>query len=267
MAVVWLTYSWADDEDQTVQWIASQLEGAGLTVRLDKWDLDSGRRLWEQIGEHISDPAKTDAWMVYATINSVSSERCKEELYTAIDRALNARGQHFPVLALFPSATEIDLLPPALRNRLNVSLEDQDWIERIVAAAEGRQARIARPEIGPYAIRSHRTSARHFVEIRPRAGVTARFFVGVPASEEDALDPSISFGPSGRLPGASLVDTPRDDHREITGTMWRIMSARNQVTPSISCFLGCNEAPSRIIFGEFDRQTYLSPDPARPTQP
>jgi hypothetical protein len=204
MAVAWLTYSWADDKDQTVQWIASQLAGAGLTVTLDKWDLEAGKRLWQQIGHFISDPSKTDAWMIYATTNSLSSEACKEELYIAVDRALDTRGKHFPVLALFPSATDINLLPPALKTRLNVSLEDEDWIERVIAAAEGRQPSIARPELGPYAISFHRSSSRHFVEIRPRAGVTARFFAGVPAGEEDTLDPSICFGPSGQIPSTSM---------------------------------------------------------------
>ena len=263
MTTIWLTYAWKDNEDDDVEFIAQELRRAGLQVRLDRWALVPGKRLWEQIGDDISDPSKTDAWMIYATITSLSSEACKEELYIAINRALDARGKHFPVFALFPSATNINLLPPALKTRLGVSLEDRDWIARVIAAAEGRQPSIARPEIGPYAISFHRSSSRHSLEIRPRAGVTSRFFAGVPAGEEDTLDPSISFGPSGQIPSTSIVDTPRADYREIEGVTWRVMSARNQVTPSISYFLQCKEAPSRIIFGEFGGQVYVWPHPDR----
>jgi hypothetical protein len=207
MATIWLTYAWTDNEDGDVEFIGEELRRAGLQVRLDRWDLVHGKRLWEQIGDFISDPSKTDAWMIYATSKSLSSEACKEELYIAIDRALHTRGQHFPVVALSRSATDISLLPPALKIRLNVSLEDGDWIERIIAAAEGREPAIAHPEIGPYAISFHRSSSRHFVEIRPRAGVTSRFFAGVPAREEDTHDPSGAW-PHGRRRAIAAVHRP-----------------------------------------------------------
>ena len=61
MANVWLTYSWADNKDNEVDFIAQELTGAGLVVRLDRWDLEAGKRLWEQIGDFISDPNRTDA--------------------------------------------------------------------------------------------------------------------------------------------------------------------------------------------------------------
>ena len=220
MAVAWLTYSWADNKDQTIEWLASELDRAGLTVHLDRWNLDAGARLWEQIGAAISDPSRTDAWMIYATTNSLASEACKEELYYAVTRALDARGGHFPVFALFPSAADPDVLPPALKSRLSVSLEDNDWIQRVVAGVEGREPVIARPELGPYAINFRRSSSRHFIEIHPRAGTVSRFFVAVPIGEKETLDPSIHFGPSGHIPSTSIVDTPRSFHRECEGDVW-----------------------------------------------
>jgi hypothetical protein len=189
------------------------------------------KRLWEQIADFISNPTRTDAWLIYATRNSLGSERCKEELYYAVDRALAARGDPFPVVALFPSAAEIDLLPPALKIRLNVSLEDPHWIERVVATAEGRQPCVDRPEIGPYSISFHRSSSRHFVEIRPRAGVVSRFFIAVPAGEKDAIEPSIIPGPSGLIPSASCIEGPREFRSETEGGTWWVMTARNQATP------------------------------------
>jgi hypothetical protein len=261
MTALWLTYAWRDNQQLDVEFIAQELEKAGLQVKLDRWDLVSGKLLWEQIGDFISDRSETDAWMIYATVHSLSSNACKEELYIAIDRALDARGQHFPVFALSPSTTDVNLLPPALKIRLNVSLEDRNWIERVVAAAQGRQPSIARSEIGPYAISFHRTSRRHFAEIRPRAGVTLRLLVAVCAAEKDTLDASISFAPSGQIPSTSIVDTDRAYSQELEGVIWWIMTARNQVTPVISLFLQCKELPSRILFGEFSGQLYVWPRP------
>lgn len=261
MAVVWLTYSWADNKDRDVDFIAQELTRVGLTVRLDRWDLEAGKRLWEQIANFISDPTRTDAWIIYATGNSLGSQRCKEELYYAVDRALAARGDPFPVAALFPSAAEIDLLPPALKVRLNVSLEDHDWTERVVAMAEGRRSSVDRPEIGPYSISFHRSSSRHFVEIRPRAAVISRFFVAVPADEKDAVGPSIVPGPSGQIPSGSIVMGPREFHTDTAEGTWWVMTARNQATPSTSYFLQCSEIPSRIMFGELGSQCYVWPRP------
>lgn len=261
MANVWLTYSWADNKDHSVDFIAQELTRAGLTVHLDRWDLEAGRRLWEQIADFISDPTQTDAWIIYATSNSLGSERCKEELYYAVDRALDTRDDPFPVAALFPSVAEIDLLPPALKIRLNVSLEDSHWTERLVAMAEGRQPSVDRPEIGPYSISFHRSSSRHFVEIRPCAGVISRFFAAVPADENDVVDPSIVPGPSGLIPSASCVVDPREFYREADGERWWVMTARNQATPSMSYFLQCREIPSRIMFGELTGQCYVWPRP------
>jgi hypothetical protein len=236
-----------------------ELDSAGLTVHVDRWNLEAGRRLWEQIGAAISDPSRTDAWMIYATINSLASEPCKEELYYAVTRALDARGGHFPVLALFPSGADLGLLPPALKIRLNVSLEDNDWIERVIAGVEGRDPVIARPELGPYAINLYRSSSRHFIKIRPRAGTVSRFFVAVPSDEKDALDPSVHPALSGEIPTTSIVDTPRSFDQECEGVVWWVMTARNQATPAVSYFLQCKEIPSRLLFGQFGGQVYVWP--------
>jgi hypothetical protein len=257
MAAAWLTYSWADNRDHDVDYIAQELTRAGLTVRLDRWDLQAGRRLWEQIGNFISDPCGVDAWIIYATANSLGSEKCKEELYYAVDRALATRTESFPVVALFQSVAEIDLLPPALKTRLNVSLEDPQWTERIVAAAEGRQSSIDRPEIGPYAIAFHRSSSRYFVEIRPRAGVVSSFFAAIPVDERDAVGRSIVPGPSGRIPSACMVMGPQEFRRETEDGAWWVMTACNQATPSTSYFLQCRELPSRIAFGELGSRRYI----------
>src|SRR5215213_4566604 len=116
MATLWITYSWQDNRED-VDFVAQELEALGLTVRLDRWTLGAGRRLWEQIESFIQDPAQTDAWMLYATQASLGSEACKEEYAYALDRALHTRDSSFPVIALFPSHVEESLIPAGIRTR------------------------------------------------------------------------------------------------------------------------------------------------------
>jgi len=56
MATIWLTYRWDDNKDQDVDFLAHELVAAGLTVKLDRWNLGAGRRLWEQIENFIQNP-------------------------------------------------------------------------------------------------------------------------------------------------------------------------------------------------------------------
>ena len=51
LKTVWLTYSWADEFDD-VRFIVQELS-PNLNVRLDRWDLGAGRRLWDQIASFI----------------------------------------------------------------------------------------------------------------------------------------------------------------------------------------------------------------------
>lgn len=44
MATLWLTYAWADNKARDVDYVAQELERAGLTVKLDQWNLGAGRR-------------------------------------------------------------------------------------------------------------------------------------------------------------------------------------------------------------------------------
>lgn len=73
----------------------------GLNIKLDRWNIAAGKRLWDQIANFITSPNESDAWLLIATNNSLSSEPCKEEFAYALDRALNVRGQDFPVSAMF----------------------------------------------------------------------------------------------------------------------------------------------------------------------
>jgi hypothetical protein len=209
MATVWITYSWDDNKEADVDFIAQELERIGLNVKLDRWNIGAGRRLWEQIEKFITSPNESDAWILYATQNSLGSEACKEEYSIALDRALRNRGGTFPIIGLFPSTIDYELIPAGLRTRLYVSITDPDWKERIKAAAEGRSPSIVSPMVQPYTINIHNVPGRikpqFVIEVRPRAGTWSPFVAAIPISEIEKVKPRILQGPKGRIPQAGML--------------------------------------------------------------
>jgi TIR domain len=154
MPTVWITYAWVDNQQRDVDFLAQELKGLGLDVKLDRWSLIPGKRLWDQITNFITNAAESDAWMLYATQNSLASEACREKLAYALDRALNARRADFPIVALFPSTIDSSLIPPSIRVRLFISLTDPDWKERAQAAVKRRPVSITPPMLQPFVARS-----------------------------------------------------------------------------------------------------------------
>ena len=250
MSTIWLSYAWGDNESGDVDYVAQELGSSGIIVKLDRWNIQAGKRLWEQIADFIQKPSECDAWVLYATSNSLGSEPCKEEFTYALDRALNARGQHFPIIGLFPASVDSDLIPAGIKSRLFVSLTDPDWKERIKAASEGSILSVGRPQIAPYFIQVHASGAKdrpHSIEVRPRAGTWSPFFAAIPISEKDSVKPSILHGPKGRLPAGGVLfncgDALSDDGQ------WWIMFAQNEATPTQSYYINCQNLPSKMAFG------------------
>ena len=175
MTTVWITYAWADNKDSDVDFIAQELERSGITVKLDRWNITAGKRLWQQIENFISNPEESDAWILYATQNSLGSEACKEEYSYALDRALHQRGSTFPIIGLFSSTVDDSLIPAGLRTRLYVSLTDPDWKERIKVSAEGSGLRIASSVVQPFTIDIHKKLKDNYLSI----------YCKLPKSQED----------------------------------------------------------------------------------
>ena len=171
MATIWLTYAWADNANGDVDFIAQELQRKGLVVKLDRWNISAGQRLWDQIGTFIQSTDESDAWVMFATQASLGSEPCREEYAYALDRALNTRTGSFPVAAIFQGRIDPALLPAGLRSRLCVSLTDADWAERIAASAEGRAHEVTGASIEPFQMTTHARQGGGFdIEVRPRAG-------------------------------------------------------------------------------------------------
>jgi hypothetical protein len=254
MATIWITYAWTDNVNGDVEFVAQELVNAGLLVKLDRWNIQAGKRLWPQIEGFIQDPVQCDAWILYATQNSLGSEPCQEEFAFALDRALNIRGNTFPIIGLFPATVDNALIPASIRVRLYVSLTDPDWKERIKAAAEGRAPSVARPSILPYFIKVQQAQAQggqYVIEVRPRAGTWSPFFAAIPISEKDAVNLNIIHGPSNRVPmfGGNLS---MSGNQVSSDGVWWLEFAQNEATPTQSYYIYCDQLPSQLLFGVYN---------------
>lgn len=249
---IWLTYAWEDNEEGDVDFIAQELVRAGLEVKLDRWNIAAGKRLWEQIETFIQDPSESDGWVFYATQISLGSEACKEEFAYALDRALDKRGGNFPLIALFPSSVDRSLIPAGIKTRLYVSINDPSWKERIVAAVEKRETNINKLEVEPFYITVHKLTkkrgvASYAIEVRPRGGTWAPFFAAVPIDEKDHVSPYLGHGPAKHVPGSFMLigagEGISDDRK------WWIITGGNEATPTQSYYVFCKKPPSKLIFG------------------
>jgi hypothetical protein len=188
--------------------------------------------------------------LIYATENSLGSEAGKEEFSCALDRALDRRGNNFPVIAVFPGPVDDSVVPSGKRVRLSVSLSDLEWKDRVKAAVEDEIPFLARPQLEPFTIEMHRvrTTAdrRIAIEVRPRAGTWSPFFAAVPLSEKDRVRPHIMHGPRGQaLQGGAPSNT---GEAPSSNDAWWVMFAQDKATPTQSYYIHCNELPSRIAF-------------------
>jgi TIR domain len=256
MSSIWLTYAWDDNTDSDVDFAAQELATAGLTVKLDRWNIRAGRRLWEQIERFIQDETECDAWLMYATKNSLGSEACREEYAYALNRALRSRCGSFPVIALFPDSVDEALIPAGVRARLYVSLTDPDWKERIIAAAEGRAPQLQRRPVAPFLLRVHNlvnndADQNYAIEVRPRAGTWAPFMFMVPVGEKEAVKPDLSHGSAGGFPATSMTGIAGEGTTK--DGLWHYIKATNQATPTQSYYLLCANLPSEVAFGEAAR--------------
>jgi hypothetical protein len=251
---VWLTYAWLDNKTKDVDFIAQQIMQTGVEVHLDRWDLIAGLSLWDQIKDHILNPAECDAWVIFATQNSLGSEPCQKEYGYAFKRIVAERGAKFPLIALFPGPVDVGLLPPEATGRWHVTLTDNNWVERIKSAAEGRSPDVTKPALPEFETTIHvldPNSPQRAIELRPRAGVWAPFFVAIPAKEHESVNPDLLRGPRGNPPlmGGGMLQGYRSG---TTNDGWSFISVQDEATPTTSYYLLCDKVPSTMRFGVFN---------------
>lgn len=247
MKKLWITYCWEDNKNGDVDFVAQELGKAGIEVRIDKWTIEAGKRLWEQIDKFITDPAECDAWAIYATPNSLGSQPCKEEIAYALQRALEERNGDFPFVGIFPSSVDNELIPSAIRTRLYVSLIDPHWVERVKSSVEGLPPNIPKEELAPYLIELKvRADGQRAIEVRPRAGIWSPFLCTIPLAERAFVNPQLSHGPRGSVPRSSYL---RDTNAFADGEHW-CMIASNIASPTESFYVLYDRLPSKLIFGD-----------------
>ncbi len=251
MPTIYFTYVWDDNTSSDVDFIAQELVRAGLQIKLDQWNIRAGRRLWEQIESFIQEGKGADAWLFFATQNSLGSEACKKEVSFALGRAIDRRGEDFPVIALFPGSVDSSITPVRPGTPLQVSLADLEWKERIAAAAENRGRSSSRPQIEAFTLQLYQDASRGdhrlTIEVRPRAGTWSPFFAAIPLSERGRVQPHIMHGPRGRVPKEAAL-AGASESPSIDETWW-VMYAQNEATPTHSYFIRCSERPTRVAFG------------------
>jgi hypothetical protein len=247
MAKLWLTYAWKDNEDQRVDFIIGELAKTGLTVKFDRAHLVPGQRLWDNLDKAITEPGQSDAWAIYATKNSLSSEPCLEELAYALDRALRTHGHQFPLIGIFPEPLDRSIIPSAIATRLYVTLNDAEWAKKVAARAEGNPPEV-NTHVEPYIIANHRTGDVVTLELRPRAGRWFPFMVLVPDGEHAMLS-AVTHGPHGRPPDACMVARNDVTLENLNGKNYKGVRLQHAVDPLNSAYVQLSAIPSEILFG------------------
>lgn len=163
---------------------------------------------------------------------------------------MSAKGKTFPVFALLHHIAPRDM-PPALRIRLGISLEDQDWVERVLAAVKGVSPGFVSTGIPDYVLTEHKTEDGYCLEIRPRFERIAPFAVAVDYHEKASgnvtrCDP----GPANTIPAGHVAYKWIDSETTLTdGTHAWVWGADNEANSTSSYYLFYKRRPKRIWFG------------------
>ncbi|WP_162901680.1 toll/interleukin-1 receptor domain-containing protein [Breoghania sp. L-A4] len=246
MKRLWLTYAWKDNEENDIDYIATKLKENKIDVHVDKTKLFGGKRLWEQIDNFISDETKTDAWAIYVTESSLRSEACREELYYALDRALSKRGSGFPIIGIFPTDLDRDLIPSAITSRLYITLDNENWAERVADAVEGRNTNTINKQHN-FKCTIKKQKNKIWVQVRPRIGVWQPAFLGVPENSKSKIEMICPGTPDrGPDPNATMISdrTVSTCNGDFHGT-----SIGDRIDSNRSLYVLLDSAPSSIVFG------------------
>ena len=242
---LWLTYAWADNENSDVEFIAQEIECQSVTTLIDRHQLIAGQRLWQQIGDQISNPEKCDAWAFYVTENSLASEPCREELEYAVGRALQMRGGSFPVIGIFPTPLPSEILPASIRSRLYVCLTDDDWLERVRSGALGQTPQVSRQNIPPLHIGKYDHNGSTWIEARPRAGRWAPIILGVKMQNESVFA-KLTHGPAGVPGGSGMAHISTGETHDNRVRIWQL---NHNASPIEALHFVCKQFPIRFIVG------------------
>ncbi len=256
MKRLWVTYAWKDNEDKDIDFIVQELDKhkSEIQVKFDRRNLIPGQRLWTQIGGYITDPNECDAWAIVVTKNSLQSEACIEELSYALDRAISSKGDTFPLIGLLHNVSASEL-PPALKIRLCIPLENNDWIPQVISATKKIPPGFIPSNLSEFILREHKSGEHTYLEIRPRFDRIAPFIIAVELEEKKSGNViNRTYGPSGIVPnGCALFMTSESEGKLSDGTSVYLWQANNEANSANSYYLTYKNKPRKIWFGHPER--------------
>lgn len=257
---LWITYAWKDNEDKDIDFIVHELDKTDLAIKFDRRNLIPGQRLWTQIGGIITDPNECHAWALVLTHNSIQSQPCIEELSYALDRALSSKGGDFPLFALLHNVSPSQM-PPALKIRLCIPLENNNWVEQVRAAVKRTPTGFVPSDLDQFVINEHRTIGGYALEIHPRFERISPFAVDY--DEKASGNVTDCFpGPAGQVPTGFVAHSRIDCETNLTdGTRAWVWGGDNEANSTFSYFLFYKSTPKRIWFGHQQNLRLLSISP------
>ena len=208
------------------------------------------RRLWAQVAKKIEDEPLS-GWAYLVTPHSLSSEACQEELAYALQRALESKGEEFPLIGLLHHVSIGDV-PLALRVRLCVNLANPDWIEEVRAGVLGQPPRRTTEQQSNLVVKVHRPygndASKVAVEIRPRFGELTYWRIAVPADGPAVV--ALGHGPANGGGLAPVQSATLEGTIEISGIPMRFVGAGDALSAAASAYAVFDgEMPARLFFG------------------
>lgn len=254
MDPLWITYAWSDNDEGDFDFLVQKLAEVGVDAKYDKIALVPGRRLWQQIGNAISSDSLS-GWAYLITPSSLASQACQEELSYALHRALQARGDEFPLIGMLHGVSICDV-PVALRVRVCVNLASPDWLEEVRAGVAGIPPQRPPATADELVVRVHPNylgqAGMMAIEIRPRFGELRYWRWAFPKSGPQPM--RWGTGPAnGHGIGAVETETITGEYESIQGVPMAFVGAGSRISAATSAYAVFDEAlPARCFFGTAD---------------
>lgn len=248
---IWLTYAWVDKDEGDFDYLVQELEQANIPTIYDKIALIPGRKLWAQISKRISEQPLS-GWAYLVTPNSLGSLACQEELAYALQRALETKGDEFPLIGLLHGVSIRDV-PMALRVRLCVNLANPDWIEEVRAGMEGEPPRRALDEKFPYIIKTYSNylnqNNTYAIEVRPRFGEIMYWRLAFPIDVPHPVHWGLGPANGGGIGAVRIADIT-GEYSDIDGEPMKFVGAENPLSSSTSAYaVFKGSKPRKFFFG------------------
>jgi len=126
-----LSHGWCDSA--VISQFAEKLEGRGIPVFLDKWDLSSGQMVWSAIDTAIDDAEKL---ILFLSRDALTGKGVKEEIDRGLQKAYEKQEEAFMIPVALDAYDDISaLLPIRVRGANMIRAFDQSFDESVAQLA------------------------------------------------------------------------------------------------------------------------------------